>query len=89
MLSQTAFKRRSAAAHSTHLLTEQRSVFSTHSSESYFTEKFTNAIAYYFTVFFQSKVSCVEQMKLQIFDVSLVRLGSRCWENLIIFTPDY
>ena len=39
------------------------------------------------TVFFYGEVPGIKQVKLKIFDIALVRLGTSCWKYLIVFAP--
>jgi hypothetical protein len=50
-------------------------------------EKSTNQFHDLLSVFFECKVTCVEQMKLKILQVAFVRLSPSGWKNRILRSP--
>lgn len=40
------------------------------------------------TIFFECKVSGIEQMKFQVLQVSFVRMRSICWEDKVVLAPN-
>lgn len=50
-------------------------------------QEFPHGIGNEFPVFFQSKVARIQQMELQVLEVTLVGIGARGWEDLIVFAP--
>ena len=43
----------------------------------------------YVAILFKSEVPGIEQMKLQIFQIALVRVSSLCGEDVVILSPDH
>jgi hypothetical protein len=53
-----------------------------------FAKEVANVLRDHITVFFQREVASVEQVKLEILQVTLVRMGSLSRKNVIVLAPN-
>ena len=53
------------------------------------TEETSDMFSNHITIFFQGKVTRIQQMKFNFLEITLIGMGTVCWEDFVVLSPNY